>query len=282
MPCYHPIPAIRVSKGMQLHPKHEEPTHWLPCSRCLGCREQQQQTLAIRLIHESRYYRDKTFLTLTYDEANEPKGLQKRELQLFWKRLRKSIATNSKGAEPLKYLACGEYGDRTKRPHYHAAVLGLEIQDGKRWDSENDRSAWLEEIWGKGIVTNSELTPERIRYTAGYVLKKAGYRKQTYCDEDGVELEGPFRVMSQVLGKQWVQEYASDLRNGYLLHEGARYSIPRYYLDKVKTENEKVKTQIETSKLKDHLKREKPERDRLKAAEVIREKTIRERLRSQV
>lgn len=261
---------------MKLHPPAGEITHWLPCQKCLGCREQTQQLLAIRLIHEARSYQAKTFLTLTYDDEHEPNGLSKRDLQLFWKRLRKH-----NGAK-LKYLACGEYGDRTKRPHYHAAVLGLHITDGKKWDAENHRSPTLENLWQKGIVTNSDLTEDRARYVAGYVLKKSGYRRQTYCDEDGVELEPPFRVLSQGLGKKWLEKYAEDLRHGYLQHDGAKYTIPRYYQDIIKQKNPQLNERIEKQKLQDRLKRENPDQDRLHAAEIIRQKTIRERKRTAI
>lgn len=270
MPCYHPIPATRGQGGrMRLHPPAGDATHWLPCGRCLGCREATQQLLAIRLIHEAQSASNNIFLTLTYDDDKVPDGLQKAELQRFWKRLRKHTG------ERLKYLACGEYGDRTQRPHYHAATLNLtNVHDWKTWNSENQRSETIERIWGNGIVTGSPLTADRARYVAGYVLKKAGWRKQIYCDEDGVELEPPFRVMSKGLGTTWLQKYAEDLKHGYLQHDGAKYSIPRYYADKIKQQNEQLHNRITQQKEDNHEKREKPDNQRLKDAEKIREQQI--------
>lgn len=247
MPCYHPIPAsIEYGQGkkqMRLHPKGE-PSHWLPCGKCLGCREIQQQQLALRVTHEAKHHENKHFLTLTYsdDKLPESGGLVKSDMQKFWKRIRRRTAAK------IKHLTCGEYGDRTQRAHYHAAVLGLPLNDLKNWDSENKTSEILTETWGNGIVTVSELTEDRINYVAGYVLKKAGYRRQIYCNEDGEELQPPYRDMSKGLGKTWIQKYQTDLRNGYVEHRGAKQSIPRYYKDYISKNNEQLDSYIEQKK----------------------------------
>lgn len=279
MPCYHPIPAARGAEGMEIHPKDRngytrEPTHWLPCGKCLGCREIKQQELAIRFSHTARYYKDKYFLTLTYNEENCPDGLEKNDLKKFWKRLRRKTSAT------IKYLACGEYGDRTNRPHYHAAVVGLELNDLKRWDSENHNSPYLDRIWSNGIVTVSELTEGRIKYVAGYVLKKAGYRRQIYCTEDGVELQEPYRDMSHGLGKQWIEQFQGDLRHGYLKHEGAKNAIPRYYMDKIT--DEKLRQQIAESKAQKDQRLTGEDRKCLQNGEKIRQQQIRERQRDRV
>lgn len=240
MACYNPIPAVRTPAGMRLHPKPpEKPTHWLPCAKCLGCRETRAATWSIRLEHEARSHSHNTFLTLTYADdklpsmgkGDENEGLQKRDLQLFWKRLRKHLNDNS-----LKYYACGEYGDHTQRPHYHAAVFGLPpFHDGKLWKGDNYISETLNDIWGLGMVTQSELTPGRIRYTAGYIMKKAGYRRQVYCNPEGIQLQPPFQLMSKGLGAGWLDKYQNDLRNGFVLDSATKKrGIPRYYLDRIK------------------------------------------------
>lgn len=282
MPCYHPIPAVRESSkrpglpdknGMKLHPKGEAPSNWLPCQKCLGCRERQQQELAIRVEHEARNAEHKHFLTLTLDEEHiGDGGLHYREhMQKFWKRVRRDLKT------PIKHLTCGEYGDRTRRAHYHAAVIGLQINDLKKWEGENSRSPTLEQKWGNGIVTISELTTDRIRYVAGYVLKKAGYRKQIYCDEYGEEMEAPFRKMSQGLGKEWITKYATDLQHGYLQHNGAKYSIPRYYADKIKANRPDIHQRIQERKAETWKELTEEDRRLLHNGEKIRQKEIRER-----
>lgn len=285
MPCYHPIPAqLEISnrpgqppkRGMKLHPKGQ-PSHWLPCGTCLGCREVQQQQLAIRLAHEARYHTNNQFLTLTYDDKHYRAGLQKPELQRFWKRLRRAMEIPD-----MKYLACGEYGDRTRRAHYHAAVLSLPLNDLKQWDLENRRSDTLERIWQNGIITVSELTEDRIKYVAGYVLKKAGYKRQHYADENGKPLQAPYRDMSKGLGKRWVAQFATDLRQGYLQHHGAKYTIPRYYRDIIKETNPQLDSYIAQQQAQNWKEITTQNREELKTAEKIREQSIREHRREQV
>lgn len=253
---------------MKLHPK-TEPTHWIPCGKCLGCREIQQQQIALRVIHEAKSHDNKHFLTLTYSEDKLPDGLIKSDMQKLWKRLRR-------GGAKFKHLTCGEYGDRTQRPHYHAAVLGLAINDLKKWDSENSTSETLTNQWGNGIVTVSELTDARIQYVAGYVLKKAGYRRQIYCDEDGVDLQPPYRDMSKGLGKEWITRYQTDLRNGYLEHDGAKHTIPRYYKDII-SKNEPLNNYIEQKKTENRKELTAEDRYNLNTGEKIRIKQIKDR-----
>lgn len=272
---------------MQLHPAGQ-PTHWLPCGKCLGCRELQQQQLAIRTINEARYHSPNIFLTLTYDEQHQTQpGLDKRDLKNFWKRIRKmqdmrKIRLPRNGAilpvhaPHFKYLACGEYGERTRRRHCHAAVLGMAVNDQARWDADNNRSTTLEQAWGQGIVTISELTEDRIKYVAGYVLKKAGYRKQTYCDEHGEQLQAPYRDMSKGLGKKWLNKYQNDLRNGYLQHDNAKYPIPRYYQDIIKKTNPQLHEYIQQQKANNWKEITTHEIQQLHNAEIIRQKQIRD------
>lgn len=280
MPCYHPIPGNKEfdprTGKMRVKLHTPSPDIWIPCGKCLGCREIKQQELAIRFAHEARFHSGNHFLTLTYEDAKCPDGLDHRELARFWKRLRKNTGLK------LKYLACGEYGDRTRRPHYHAAVAGLPLSDLKRWDSENHTSDILSKTWGNGIVTVSELTESRIQYVAGYVLKKAGYRRQVYCDEDGVELEAPFRRMSQGLGKQWLEKYATDLKNGYLEHNGGKHSIPRYYADKISKNDEKLAEYIQKKKSENWQEMTSERLKCLHNGEKIRQQQIKERRREAV
>lgn len=264
---------------MKLHPKGE-PTHWLPCGKCLGCREIQQQQLALRVTHEATSYIDNHFLTLTYSEEQCPDGLEKRHMQLFWKKIRRAQSRllhnrRSHTLSQIKHLTCGEYGDQTRRPHYHAAALGLVINDLKKWDIENSTSETISNIWGMGIVTISPLTEDRINYVAGYVLKKAGYRKQIYCTEEGEELQSPYRDMSKGLGKAWIQKYQTDLRNGYLQHKGAKHTIPRYYMDII-SKNTQLKEYIEDQKTQNWKELTDQDRKLLHTGEKIRQKEIRE------
>lgn len=259
---------------MNLHPKGE-PTNWLACGICIGCMESKQQELTIRMKHEARNYVNKYFLTLTYDDEHLPHGLQKNDPRKFLKKVR--IAQQRTGNQTLiKYMLCGEYGDRTKREHYHAAVLGLAISDSKKWDTDNDRSPTIEKQWGNGIVTISELTDVRIQYVAGYVLKKAGYKKQLYCDEDGEELQKPYRDFSKGLGAEWIDRYATDVQHGYLQDGKNKFTIPRYYRDRIKKQTPELDQFIQQQQSQNWKELTRRDRELLHNGEKIRLKQIRE------
>jgi hypothetical protein len=49
----------------------------------------------------------------------------KRDLQLFFKRLRKAYPDVK-----LRYFACGKYGEQFARPHYHVILFGKSFMKG--------------------------------------------------------------------------------------------------------------------------------------------------------
>lgn len=159
-----------------------EDTDWIPCGKCEGCRVDKANDNATKAFLEAQNWPQNAFLTLTYDNDHLPKfrSLSKRDLQLFWKRLRKTLPKNQK----IKYLACGEYGPVTLRPHYHAAVFNFWPADAKiyKCNELGDRlytSETLNKIWQNGYVILGNLTYQSAAYIARYVYKKAyGAEKQ--------------------------------------------------------------------------------------------------------
>ena len=137
---------------------------------------------------------DACFLTLTYDSEHLPvdAGLHKRDLQLFFKRLRKDLAESDRS---MKYYACGEYGDKFGRPHYHVIAFGV---NGLK-DADLVRSCWP-----SGEVYIGSAAPESIGYVAGYVQKKlTGDAVANYNGN-----EAPFQLSSSHLGDDFVHRFA--------------------------------------------------------------------------
>ena len=131
MQCINPV---RITKGLDVT---RFPDGLLVgCGKCVMCRIAKRREWTLRLIHESVYWEDSVFLTLTYSDDYLPKNgsLDKRQLQLFIKRLRKSLNGRS-----IKYFACGEYGDNTERPHYHLIIFGISLCQE---DKEKVMMAW--------------------------------------------------------------------------------------------------------------------------------------------
>lgn len=177
------------------------------------------------------------FVTLTYDEEHVPDdgSINKRDPQLFLKRLRKRLAGENNG-RTFRYYLCGEYGDLKGRPHYHAVLFGLSMLDGPT----------VARSWNLGHTQVGELTPGRVRYVAKYLQKKQIAKGQTHY-EDGRLIE--FALMSRGNGKSgtrglgsgFLQRMAEALKRastipgvnlaGVVRLDGKRYPLDRYGRD---------------------------------------------------
>ena len=73
-----------------------------------------------------------------------------------------AIDSHDPNQENYSVLRCGEYGTRTKRPHYHALLFGVAEHEGKT----------VQAAWDFDTVTENHT--ERIAYCAGYTAKKYG------------------------------------------------------------------------------------------------------------
>lgn len=154
----------------------------LPCGQCLSCRIKYAKTWAERCLFEASLYEKNYFFTLTYDDEHLPYAdcgvptLVKKDFQDFMKRFRKKFGK-------VRYFMCGEYGDRTYRPHYHSIMFGLKLDDLQVYKvvKRNDQvytyynSPSVDLTWGKGYVVIAECTPETCSYCARYSLKKVGF-----------------------------------------------------------------------------------------------------------
>jgi len=160
------------------------------CGQCLPCRLNRRRVWMHRILLESLQQEDNSFVTLTYRPELEPVGgVDPRALQLWLKRLRKSVAPVR-----LRYFGVGEYGDASFRPHYHAALFGLPAcsQGGTvyRRDGFETRCCSICSVvsrsWEYGRVHVGTLTPHSAGYIAGYVTKK-----MTGVDDDRLKGRNP-------------------------------------------------------------------------------------------
>lgn len=213
MQCTRPI---RIRNGV------------FPCGHCLDCRIGKAREWSARLLHELSYWQKAVFVTLTYEDDFLPaKGsLRKKDLQNFFKRLRKYSNTK------IKYYACGEYGSKTNRPHYHAIIFGL-------GQSKEDK-AFIKDCWRYCQWSNfsdkkafGTVTYDSCRYVSDYIFKKYNGEKalEEYTSKD---LEIPFKICSQGLGLRYLEDNRDNLifNHGFTLR-GVRMALPRYYVDKL-------------------------------------------------
>lgn len=175
MPCYQPLGAFHRGDGkLKLQPKKDFPAEVfdviVPCGRCIGCRENRTREWAQRIHHESITTRPNCFLTLTYDDDHLPDGLQLRDWQLFAKRARERFGK-------MRFFHAGEYGSETQRPHYHAAIFGLDWSDSRKKHKKSNghwlyTSDDLDDCWSHGHVLIGDITYSSASYIASYICDK--------------------------------------------------------------------------------------------------------------
>lgn len=260
MPCYKPLKAVRDSDGIRFTSSAEMATIRLPCGQCIGCRLEKSRQWATRCMHEASMHRHNCFLTLTYaTEHLPPNGsLQKRDHQLFLKRLRKSLSNKSgqylaslDKKHKVRYYMAGEYGEQLARPHYHLCLFGIDLADKKPY-KKTKQGNWLytsqtiANLWPYGFNTIGELNFETAAYTARYVMKKITgkkadkhYEKLDIETGEIIKIEHEYNEMSRRPGiaLHWLQKYKSDVYDalpGKVVIRGKTAYAPRYYNKQLK------------------------------------------------
>ena len=159
---------------MQMKEMYGDDLIAIPCGKCPQCTLAYQKQWSVRLMLESLYHEEMSFVTLTFDNKHYPKTVEswKREGQLFLKRLRAAYP-----GRLIRFFGCGELGSINRRKHFHYILFGVSFEKEKvvacnelgqpSYDSEK-----LKAIWQKGIVSHSDVTPEACSYVARYSSKK--------------------------------------------------------------------------------------------------------------
>ena len=152
------------------------------CGRCINCKKAKASSLIARCVAESRMHDDSAFVTLTVSDEKIhgvfPNGsLVHEPFQLWMKRLRKRLCFSG-----LKYMMCGEYGELSQRPHYHAIVFGVspyEYVDSGVVDTRFNTpyrqrydNPVFQDTWSFGQVYVGTVTPASVAYITGYTLKQ--------------------------------------------------------------------------------------------------------------
>lgn len=213
----------------------------VPCGRCIGCRLELSRQWAVRCVHESQLHTDNSFVTLTYDDAHLPSGgtLIKNDFKKFIKRLRKNL----KPEESFKYYHCGEYGERTRRAHYHALLFGVGFVDQTLFKRSADgsniyTSEILSSLWPSGFCTTGAVTFESAAYVARYTTGKLNYEKEDRYEFINVDtgevtdVQPEYTTMSlkPAIAKAWYGKYSGDAYpSDFLVLRGKKMKPPKYY-----------------------------------------------------
>lgn len=242
------------------------------CGSCYGCRLEHSRTWAFRNMHEAQMHDHNQFITFTYNDDNLPhhQSLHKPDLQKFFKRLRKS--------KNIRYYACGEYGDKNDRPHYHAIIFGLELTDLVYHKTENNfklfTSKTIAKLWKHGAhYIGESVTFESCAYVSRYIMKKwkarSAYELEKHYERidkaTGLvrNLLPEFQTMSRRpgIGFSYYKKFASDIyqigTDGKVISRGnISCKSPTYYDYLFEQESTETQKRLDTIK---EIRRQKAE-----------------------
>lgn len=262
------------------------------CNKCIECLERRKTEWCFRIYQEFMVSKTAYFTTLTYDNEHIPinkygkMNLEPGHLVKFLKKLRhhhgklnkQNILNNKQSNErrnkglsftiesllhglsykdKLSYVACGEYGELRKRPHYHLILF-------------NASDKHIQESWEMGNVYNVKLTSQD---AASYVLKYMD--KQTYNEKIKYKNK-EFLSFSEGIGSNYIEKYKEwhkrNLEIAYVpSNTGAMLPMPKYYRNKIYNELER-KTQVQY--IENKIESERQEQISLLGLQKYNEKII--------
>lgn len=290
--CFRPLSARKSPTGKIVFGNHHAwtdlPWFSVPCGQCIGCRVSKSQDWGTRISHEASCHEASCFVTLTYNNEHLPDDMSvsTREVQLFNKRLRKAIG-------PFRFLACGEYGDKNWRPHYHMIIFGHDFASTRKlWRTSNGypvyRSEVLEKCWTSGHSEIGTVTLASAQYVARYCLKKMTgekaadhYTRLNPLTGEIIKVKPEFLTMSNKpgIGHSWITQFKSDVfPSDFVILDGRKRPIPRYYKLKLEEAEQEELRQKRVHNAKKHSSNNtdwrlvvREESQELRAARLIRE-----------
>lgn len=144
------------------------------CGKCVLCRDKKSREWAFRAACENWASKSlPLFVTLTCDNAHlSPRGVDKRVIQLFLKRLRISLfRLLGYTCEDLRYFACGEYGRNTHRAHYHLILWNFPV-DFHYFPNLHSKLEFIEKNWQQGFCMCLPVIKGGVNYVMKYMRKE--------------------------------------------------------------------------------------------------------------
>ena len=244
----------------------------VPCGKCIPCQKKRRSDWSLRLEHEWLFSDSAFFITLTYNDDYLPykywtnkyeyevdkitkqkkrvkqwrelkdskyPTLNTKHVQDYIKRLRKEHSKygkkNNIKQRTLRYYAVGEYGTKTRRPHYHVLLFNMDI----------DNITPIANQWKYGFVDIGKdpktgqyggVTGASINYVTKYMFKDFNAKRDTR--------QRPFSLMSRkpIIGAEYLNQYGTHHIDTESLevrdNKGHMRRLPRTYLRKLFTNQE--------------------------------------------
>lgn len=207
----------------------------VPCGKCIACRTRIANEWKCRLLHEIQYnVRNNVtmyFITFTLDE--EHYGIAKQDHYYFIRKWLERYRYLT--GESLRHFIVTELGDKTGRLHYHGIVFGSKLSADElkeEWRYCNDKN--------KFIGTVQEKTAS---YIVKYILKPNKW-------EELSDWYQPRRYVSRGLGKCYCDDDINKSSHNrgtgkwYCEFDGYKLALPRYYRDKLFTEETLIESKF--------------------------------------
>lgn len=233
-------------------------TKWVPvgCGKCMECKKQKSRAWSIRLQEEIRTDKTGKFVTMTFsdewlvkieEEVKKDYQIEGYELENqiavyavrhFLERWRKKYGTS------VKHWLVTELGQKeTERIHVHGIIWATakDVTDGK---IKTVRKKVLEELWKYGNVNKQEKDWEKNyvnEATVNYIVKYISKADIKHKEYDA-------RVLtSKGIGSKYIDrpDARRNKYNGgktietYTTRQGIKLNLPKYYRNKIYTEEEK-------------------------------------------
>lgn len=205
----------------------------VPCGKCPGCLTSRSNSWQFRLTQQDKISLHSHFITLTYGDNDAPgigkltpnghNSIHKPDYQKFMKLLRHHSPKNI----PISYFACGEYGSRRERPHFHAIIFNADPE-------------LIKKSWHHGFVHIGSVTGASIAYTLKYM-----HKARTVPKDDTDDRTPEFQLQSKGLGANYLTEHVKayhrqDITRLYVTLEGGqKTTMPRYYRNRIFSEQQR-------------------------------------------
>lgn len=199
---------------------HDKKYEMIPCGKCWACQLNYSAEWATRIVHECEQDDHNYFITLTYDDEHVPISPTTGQLSLnpddvtaFIKALRKPF--ERRGIKGIKYFYAGEYGETTKRPHYHMILMHCPLDINQFYGTHIDaqwkehwKSKEIEKYWPHGMIDIAAVEWSSAAYVARYCTKKIFTKPEEYQE---AEINQEFVRMSQGIGFKYYEEHKKEI-----------------------------------------------------------------------
>lgn len=213
----------------------------IPCKNCWACQLTYSAEWATRNMLETLEHEHNYFITLTYDEEHLPildnisyevngqkiviendgtweGSLYPEHVETFINSLRKHF--ERQGIKGIRYFYCGEYGETTKRPHYHLLLYGAPLNNLENYSyhiDSNFKEHWknplIDKYWKYGIHDIASVEWSSAAYVSRYCTKKiyTGKESVQHYAEQG-KLKEFIRMSKRPgIGMKYYHEHKMDI-----------------------------------------------------------------------